>query len=177
MRWNATSPHPLAPLSDCLDPPPPPLGLGVALDPPLGAADDPPAGGADDPPLGAGLGLGLAVDPLVVAAVDPLVVAEVDTLVVAAVGLDEAVDSALLSRLLPLQFGQHLLVTSEGCQGVSQNGKQADCALWGFGFSQNGKQGSSLGSEPIPPLLSFISFWFSFHQSKSSQHSFAHFPS
>ena len=114
MRWNATSPHPLAPLSDCLDPPPPPLGLGVALDPPLGAADD--------PPLGAGLGLGLAVD----------------SLVVAALGLDEAVDSALLSRLLPLQFGQHLLVTSEGCQGVSQNGKQADCALWGFGFSQNG---------------------------------------
>ena len=122
MRLNATSPHPLAPLSDCLDPPPPPpLGLGVA----------------DDPPLGAALGLGAAVDLLVVAALDPLVAAAVDPLVVA------ALDSPPLSKLLPLQFGQHLLFTSpHGFQGFAQCGWQGGNVIV-FGLSlQNGKQGA-----------------------------------
>ena len=128
MRLNATSPHPLAPLSDCLDPPPPP---GAADDPPLGAALDLPVGlgAALDPPLGAGLGLGAALDPLVAAAVDPFVVA--------------ALDSPPLSKLLPLQFGQHLLFTSPHVfQGFAQCGWQGGNVIV-FGLSlQNGKQGA-----------------------------------
>ena len=150
MRWNATSPHPLAPLSDCLDPPPPPLGLGVADDPPLGL------GAALDPPLGAGLGLGGAVDPLVAAAVDPLVVA--------------ALDSPPLSKLLPLQFGQHLLFTSPHVfQGFAQCGWQGGNVTV-FGWSlQNGKQGARFGFS-----FCFSSAWY---HSASSQHSSAQSPS